>query len=264
MLEPVDIDVQRRHGRPAGAPARASARHGRARAHDSAARSARRAGPGGGAPAPPLAVRLRPGIPQAPTIFPASSSNGSFVVETQTSGRSWKVSRSRRSTIGSPVQHDTLLILAGRGRMRRAEQVEVRLPDELLHRVAAAEAGSKAGADEYEPALAILEEHSLPRICEEVTHAPNAPTPLPRGSTTTPSIWIRAHHESRSWLDPFLIGSSALRLIRANPQTARRHAWRGKAALSRMALQAAGTPTTVRQRATADRSAKPRSARSAA
>jgi len=43
-------------------------------------------------------------IPKLPTIWPSSSRSGNFVVETQASGRSRKVSRSTFPTIDSPVR----------------------------------------------------------------------------------------------------------------------------------------------------------------
>ncbi len=117
--------------------------------------------------------------------------------------------------------HDTLFVLSGGGRVRRAEDVRVRLAHELIRSATATQRRHEAGADKHEPAFAILEEHALGWIRHEVAHAQTRPL-LFRGAVRHRCARL-AGHQSPSWLDPLFIGNSALRLIRANPQTPRRH-----------------------------------------
>ena len=66
---------------------------------------------------------------------------------------------------------DPLLVLEGRGGVRLAEDVEVRLPENVLHRPVRALVDEESPADDEETAVEILEKDALAREVEEIAHA---------------------------------------------------------------------------------------------
>ena len=97
-------------------------------------------------------------------MLPSSSRSGTLVVDTQASGRSWKVSRSILARTGLTSSDDPLLVLESGDGVHLAEQVEIGLADDLGGRHPWRLAVDEALAHEQKAAVEILEVDVLLRL----------------------------------------------------------------------------------------------------